>query len=187
MWLYWFGCNTSDWIHRKLSLYRGTISPCSAPESCVDFTNLRFWDISPLWDQREKYEVLGYQKFWYHEYILIIRGSEILNTFLYCLWDQKSWIFCVVWGIRNSESPVCFLGSEILNPPLCCLGDQKFWISCVVLGSEILNPLLCYLEDQKLWILSCVIGGSEIRIPLLCCLGDQKFWMLSCILVGDKI
>ena len=116
---------------------------------------------------------LGYQKFWYHEYILIIRGSipscwipscivcgsKILNL-LRCLGDQNFWLSHVFWG------------SEILNPLLCCLGAQKFWISCVVLGSEILNPLLCYLEDQKLWIPSSVFVGNF--------LGNQTFWFHSC-------
>ena len=32
---------------------------------------------------------------------------------------------CIIWGIRNSESPVLFGGTEFLNH-LCCLGDQKF-------------------------------------------------------------
>ena len=150
-------------------MYGGTISPCTAPESCVD-SNLRFWGISLLWDQREKYEVsvsgcLGYQKFWFHNYILrgseiywkpsciafFFRGSEILYPLLCC------------WGIRNSESsPVLFEG-------------QKSWIlSCVVWGWEILNPLLCCLVDQKFWILSCVVWGSEILNPLLCSWGMRN-------------
>ena len=163
-------------------MYGGTISPCTAPESCVD-SNLRFWGISLLWDQREKYEVsvsgcLGYQKFWFHNNILrgseiywksscivfLFRGSEILYPLLCC------------WGIRNSESsPVLFEG-------------QKSWIlSCVVWGSEILNPLLCCLVDQKFWILSCVVLGvrNSESSPVL--FGDQKFWILSCVVRGSEI
>ena len=139
-------------------LYRGTISPCTAPEPCAD-SNLKFWNISLLWDQREKYKVslrlfglsgilipqqyiLRGQKYWIPSCIVWgIRNSECSSVFL---GDQKFWILsCVIWGIRNSESPVLFWGSEILNL-LCCLGDQKLWIlSCVLGGSEVLNPLLC--------------------------------------------
>ena len=94
---------------------------------------------------------LGYQEFWFHN-SNILRGSEILNTLLYCLGNQKFWmLFCVLGG------------SEILNPLLCYLGDQKFWISCVVLGIRNSESSPVLLGDQKLWILSCVI------------LGDQKF------------
>ena len=98
---------------------------------------------------------LGYQKFWFHHYIL--RDSYILKTFLYCIFD---------WGIRNSESSsvcVCvffFVGcggrSEILNLK-CCLG---------VRNSEY-SPL--FLEDQKFWILSRIAWNNFI-IP--CKQGD---------------
>ena len=161
--------------------------------------------ITALRPERKKIKFLsgclGDQKFWLHNYTL--RGSEMLKTFLYCIflyWDQKFWILsCVVWGIRNSESPVLF-------------GNQKFWIlSCVVWGirnsespsvlfggSEILNllcclgvvnPLLCWLGGggKNSESSPALIGGSA---PL-CCLGvrnsessppslrDQKFSILS--------
>ena len=136
-----------------------------------DFETFHFFETS---EKNMKFlsGCLGYQKFWYHEYILIIRGSEILNSFLYCLWI-KNLESSALFGGSEILNLLCFLGSEILNPLLCCLGDQKFWISYVVLGSEILNPLLCYLEDQKLWILSCVFVRDF--------LGNQKFWFHSCV------
>ena len=134
---------------------------------------------------------LGYQKFWYHEYILIIRGSEILNTFLYCLWIKNlesaalfggSEILNLLcfFGVRNSESsPVLFGGSEILNF-LCCFGVRNSESSPVLLGgSESVNPLQFFCRG--------FLGESDILIPLLWCLGDQKFWMLSCVFVGDEI
>ena len=115
---------------------------------------------------------------------VIFGGSEILNP-LYCLgdqnfWilscvlgDQKFWITCIVWGIRNSESPELF-------------GDQKFWIlPCVVWGVRNSKSSV-FFGDQNFWILSCVLGGSE-TLNLLCCLGDQKFRILSCVLGGSEI
>ena len=124
-------------------MYRGTFSPCTAPESFGD-SNLRFWGISLLWDQREKYKVsvsgcLGYQKFWFHNYILL--------------------------GVPKYWKPSCivflFRGSEILYPLLCCLENQKFLIlSCVVWGSEILNPLLCSWGMRNSESSSVLFGGS---------------------------
>ena len=98
---------------------------------------------------------LGYQKFWFHNFILL--------------------------GVPKYWKPSCivflFRGSEILYPLLCCLGIQKFWIlSCVVWGSEILNPLLCclgvrnsessplFLGDEKFWILFRVVWGIIRRL-----------------------
>ena len=143
---------------------------------------------------------------------VIFGGSEILNP-LYCLgdqnfWilscvlgDQKFWITCIVWGIRNSESPELFGDQKFWILPCVVwgvrnskssvfFGDQNFWIlSCVLGGSETLN-LLCCLGDQKFRILSCVLGGSEILNPLLCCWGGggQKFWIyeFSPVFLGDQ-
>ena len=115
---------------------------------------------------------LGYQKFWYHEYILIIRGSEILNTFLYCLW------------IKNLESSALFGGSEILNL-LCFLGVRNSESSPVLFGgSEILNFLCCFgvrnCESPPVFLSGIswgirhsdstpvVFGRSEILNALLC-------------------
>ena len=70
---------------------------------------------------------LGDQKFWIS---CVVWQSEVLNPLLCCLGNQKFWIlFCVIWGIRNSESSVLFGGPE--SSPVLVGG-----------GAKILNPLL---------------------------------------------
>ena len=102
---------------------------------------------------------LGDQKFWIS---WAVWQSEVLNPLLCCLGNQKFWIlFCVIWGIRNSESSV------LLNPLLCWLGGGKNSESSPALigGSA---PLCCLgvrnsessppsLRDQKFSILSHVV------------------------------
>ena len=130
----------------------------------------KFWISCVVWQSEVLNPLLcclGDQKFWIS---WVVWQSEVLNPLLCCLGNQKFWIlFCVIWGIRNSESSVLFGGPES-SPVLVGGGGQKFWIlSCVNWG--ISSPVL--FGGQKFWILSSVLEGSEILYPLPCCLGEN--------------
>ena len=107
----------------------------------------KFWISCVVWQSEVLNPLLcclGDQKFWIS---WVVWQSEVLNPLLCCLGNQKFWIlFCVIWGIRNSESSVLFGGPES-SPVL--FGGQKFWIlSSVLEGSEILYPLPCCLGEN---------------------------------------
>ena len=127
----------------------------------------KFWISCVVWQSEVLNPLLcclGDQKFWIS---WVVWQSEVLNPLLCCLGNQKFWIlFCVIWGIRNSESSVLFGGPEsspVLvgggggknsetspaliggSAPLCCLG---------VRNSESSPPSW---RDQKFSILSHVV------------------------------
>ena len=120
---------------------------------------------------------------------LLFGGSEIVNPLL-CSWRIRNSDLvhsCVVWEIRNSESPMFLgIGNSEFSPVLFggrnsesskLFGDQKFWIlPCVVWRFRNCESSPVFLENQKFWF-----------SPLLCCLGDQKFWMPSRVFVKDEI
>ena len=147
MWLYWFGCNTSDWI--KFISRKNQSLQCS---------RLMFWLHEPQ-ILRHFTTLRPARKIWsFSQIVWVIRNFDTTSIFLW-LGVLKYWIpSCIVCGIKNPESSALFGGSEIVNPLLMCyLEDQKLWIlSCVLGGSEILIPLLCCLGDQKFWMLSCM-------------------------------
>ena len=124
----------------------------------------KFWISCVVWQSEVLNPLLcclGDQKFWIS---WAVWQSEVLNPLLCCLGNQKFWIlFCVIWGIRNSESSV------LLNPLLCWLGGgggKNYESSPALIGGS--APLCCLgvrnsessppsLRDQKFSILSHVV------------------------------